>query len=115
LCVISHAESQAPSIWPPANVFSPARIGGAGAPNRRAAGNSDADWPDAPLFFRLSRMADRTQPARVETLAHFLLIAALASIFQERRNLTVAAFLVAVLFTALTLRLHITESLPLNF
>jgi hypothetical protein len=60
-------------------------------------------------------MADQTQPARVETLAHFLLIAAFASIFQERRNLTVAAFLVAALFTALTLRLHITESLPLNF
>jgi hypothetical protein len=51
----------------------------------------------------------------VETLAHFLLIAAFVSIFQERRNLTVVLFLVATLFTALTLRLHITESLPLNF
>lgn len=51
----------------------------------------------------------------METLAHFLLIAAFASIFQERRYLTVAAFLVAAAFTALTLRLHITESLPLNF
>lgn len=51
----------------------------------------------------------------VETLAHFLLIAVFASIFQERRYLTVAAFLVAAAFTALTLRLHITESLPLNF
>jgi hypothetical protein len=51
----------------------------------------------------------------VETLAHFLLIAAFASIFQERRFLTVAAFLVALGFTALTLRLHITESLPLIF
>jgi hypothetical protein len=51
----------------------------------------------------------------VETLAHFLLIAAFASIFQNRRSLTLAAFLVATAFTALTLRLHITESLPLNF
>ncbi len=51
----------------------------------------------------------------VETIAHFLLIAAFASIFQERRNLTVTLFLVAVLFTAFTLRLHITEQLPLNF
>ncbi|MFM8981775.1 MAG: DUF5993 family protein [Spartobacteria bacterium] len=51
----------------------------------------------------------------METLAHFLLIAAFASIFQERRALTVVVFLVDTAFTALTLRLHITESLPLNF
>jgi hypothetical protein len=53
--------------------------------------------------------------ARVETLAHFLLIAAFASIFQPRRPVMLVAFLIAVAFTALTLRLHITESLPLNF
>jgi hypothetical protein len=53
--------------------------------------------------------------ARVETLAHFLLIAAFASIFQSRRPVMLVAFLIAVAFTALTLRLHITESLPLNF
>jgi hypothetical protein len=63
----------------------------------------------------LCRTVLRTQPAPVETLAHFLLIAAFASIFQERRNLTIAAFLVAVLFTAFTLRLHITDQLPLSF
>jgi len=63
----------------------------------------------------LCGVAGWIQPARVETLAHFLLIAAFVSIFQERRNLTVVLFLVATLFTALTLRLHITESLPLNF
>jgi len=51
----------------------------------------------------------------VEIIAHFLLIAAFASIFQERRNLTVSLFLSAVLFTAFTLRLHITEKLPLSF
>lgn len=51
----------------------------------------------------------------METLSHFLLIAAFASVFQERRNLTIAAFLVATGVTALTLWLHITESLPLNF
>jgi hypothetical protein len=63
----------------------------------------------------LSRVTARNQPLPVETIAHFLLIAAFASIFQERRNLTVTLFLVAVLFTAFTLRLHITEQLPLNF
>jgi hypothetical protein len=51
----------------------------------------------------------------VETIAHFLLIAAFVSIFQERRNLTVSLFLAAALFTAFTLRLHITEKLPLSF
>lgn len=51
----------------------------------------------------------------METVAHFLLIAAFTSIFQERRNLTITLFLVAVLFAAFTLRLHITEKLPLSF
>jgi hypothetical protein len=51
----------------------------------------------------------------MESLSHFLLIAAFASIFQERKSLTLIAFLVAFGVTALTLRLHITESLPLNF
>jgi len=51
----------------------------------------------------------------VETLSHLLLIAAFASIFQDRRNLTLASFLVAVGFTAFTLWLHISERLPLNF
>lgn len=51
----------------------------------------------------------------METVAHFLLIAAFASIFQERRNLTITLFLIAVVFTALILRLHITEQLPLSF
>lgn len=51
----------------------------------------------------------------METICHFLLIAAFACIFQERRALTITAFLVALGVTAFTLRLHISESLPLNF
>jgi hypothetical protein len=64
---------------------------------------------------RLSARPDPAHFAPVEILAHFLLVTAFASIFQERRNLTIAAFLAALLFTALTLRLHITEKLPLGF
>jgi hypothetical protein len=63
----------------------------------------------------LSAPQDPAHLALVETLAHFLLVAAFASIFQDRRSLTIAAFLVALLFTALTLRLHMTEALPLGF
>ncbi len=63
----------------------------------------------------LSGPAARGHSRAVETLSHFLLIAAFASVFQERRNLTIAAFLVAVGVTAFTLWLHISESLPLNF
>lgn len=51
----------------------------------------------------------------MEIVAHLLLIAAFASIFQARRHLTISLFLAAVLFTAFTLRLHITEKLPLSF
>ena len=51
----------------------------------------------------------------MEILTHVLLLAAWASVFQERKGLTIAAFLVALGVTALTLRLHITVNLPLNF
>jgi hypothetical protein len=66
-------------------------------------------------FFLLSNKLRGGYCARMESLSHFLLIAAFASIFQERKSLTLIAFLVALGVTALTLRLHITESLPLNF
>ena len=51
----------------------------------------------------------------VEILSHLLLLAAWASVFQERKGLTLAAFLGALGVTALTLRLHITVNLPLHF
>lgn len=42
-------------------------------------------------------------------------MAALASVFQKRKGLTIAAFLVALGVAALTLRLQMTVNLPLEF
>ena len=51
----------------------------------------------------------------MEILSHCLLMAALASVFQKRKGLTIAAFLVALGVAALTLRLQMTVNLPLEF